>query len=639
MWFNSLISYPFVFMRLLSFRIQNFRCFEDEVIDVPKNLHLVTGRNDGGKSALLDALSLFFDKRPDLDQEDFRVTDPNGPDYAEEIILTACIRVGETEEDYRCICRWDRGECERVYKKKTCVPEDEDLRHLVLNFSDTDCYSAAEGRDEMEKWGIPIDEQEKYKADRHEQIRRYASEKSQIEKWVDGDRPDLSVEIYNSEESIDLRKYLERYLRKNVDAEVDEIRADASYRKVEKQLRDASDAKIDQLREIFNGYDYAEDSTDLTPNVKVDLTRGLVVEDFLVKQGGEDRHLSKLGAAKRRKLVLAMHEWDINRIEELRSKQDADSEEEIDGEGLLLLYDEPDTHFDYEAQRKLFKILQRLSVVPRVQVIVATHSLNLIDRVDFDRIVHLERRSHPNGELKTETVELTHQREVHDIARRLGLRNHIVLNACVLCTEGKTEEKMIPELYYKARGRTLSSIGVEVVRGADRGDDATWRLTQHMLKNGRDVFLMLDSDVQNSEKKIDQVAIREFNDTEGENLISTNSNLAFIGEKEIEDAFSDAALAEAYESYLKSVGYGLPEEDTALDVIERYRDHAQGLCKGLHKHIYVDLGTETAFSKTAFSNHLLDVVTENEGVDLIPESLMDAFDLLDGYVGAGSPQS
>jgi predicted ATP-dependent endonuclease of OLD family len=623
-------------MRLLSFRIQNFRCFDDETIEVPKNLHLVTGRNDGGKSALLDALSLFFDKRPDLDQEDFRMTTPSGRDYAEEITLTARIRRGETEEDYRCICRWDSGESERIYRKKTSVPENEDLRHLVLNFSDTDCYSAAEGRAEMERWGIPRDEQETYKSDRHDQIRRHASKKPQIEKWVDGVRPDLSVEMYNSEESIDLRKYLERYLRKNVDAEVGEIRENESYREVEQQLRDASNAKIDQLRNIFDGYDYAEDSTNLTPNVTVDLTRGLVVEDFLVKQDGENRHLSKLGAAKRRKLVLAMHEWDMTRIEELRVEQDSDGGEGSDDEGLLLLYDEPDTHFDYEAQRKLFRILQRLAVVPNAQVIVATHSLNLIDRVDFDRIVHLERRSHPDGELKTKTVKLTHQGEVHDIARRLGLRNHIVLNACVLCTEGKTEEKLIPELYYKVRERTLSSIGVEVVRGADRGDDATWRLTQHMLKNGRDVFLMLDSDVQNSDKKIDRDAIREFNETEAENLISSDSNLAFIGEKEIEDAFSDAVLAEAYDSYLESLGYGLSKGDTALDVVKKYRGHNHGICKGLHKHIYVDLGTETAFSKTAFSNHLLDVLNQDGDLDRIPDCLMDAFDLLDEYVGATS---
>ncbi|MES9902243.1 MAG: AAA family ATPase [Sedimenticola sp.] len=55
-------------MRLARVRLKNFRCYKDEIgIDIGKFTTLV-GKNDAGKSTILDALTIFFDdSAPDAD--------------------------------------------------------------------------------------------------------------------------------------------------------------------------------------------------------------------------------------------------------------------------------------------------------------------------------------------------------------------------------------------------------------------------------------------------------------------------------------------------------------------------------------------------------------------------------------------
>jgi len=50
-------------------RLQNFRCYRDEIAIALDDLTVLTGRNDSGKSTVLDALAIFFDEAK-LDVDD-----------------------------------------------------------------------------------------------------------------------------------------------------------------------------------------------------------------------------------------------------------------------------------------------------------------------------------------------------------------------------------------------------------------------------------------------------------------------------------------------------------------------------------------------------------------------------------------
>lgn len=72
-------------MRLKSLRLKNYRCFSELTEIDFEDLTAIVGKNDSGKSSILDALELFFDDRPKLDQDDCSV------DAIEKSIEITCL--------------------------------------------------------------------------------------------------------------------------------------------------------------------------------------------------------------------------------------------------------------------------------------------------------------------------------------------------------------------------------------------------------------------------------------------------------------------------------------------------------------------------------------------------------------------
>ena len=607
-------------MKVLHLQIQNFRCYKDASIDLNCPFLLITGSNDGGKSALLRALELFLYSRAKPDEADFRSLAPDGSRAADKIRLIA--RVESDGEDVMLRRRFwiEEGKLEWTYEKEKEVPVDNELREALSDFTD---WYADEQKDCLSNLGIELPERTNQE-ERYEKLKQYAETTEKTTDWVEISSPNFpTVNRYLSEEMNDPIKDVQKFLKGAVEDHIHDLKqGDGEYAEIERKVEQAGKEQLKVLEEVFSRYDYGEDETKLEPDIDFDLLRGLSLNALKVQQDENERPLKKLGSARRRKLMLALQEW---RLESLRTSDESTS--------LVLLYDEPDNHFDYEAQRKLLAILLNLSEQDGVQVIVATHSLNLIDSVEPENIIYLDQDIDEEGVTQSHIQRLGNWDEIHDIAKMLGLRNHIVLNACVLCTEGETEEILLPALYRVDRGRSLSSVGVEMVRGSVRGDDATWRLCKHMLRNNRDAFLFLDSDAQQhgSGKVIDSDAIQAFNENECKPLAMKDKNVVFLGEKEIEDLFENRTLAAAFERYLvQDAGGKIKDEEDSQAIISQARLHTDGLCGGLQKETYQR--TNTTFSKTSFCKHLVEVVQGDPTHHPVPDEIQEAFDMLEAYI-------
>lgn len=207
---------------------------------------------------------------------------------------------------------------------------------------------------------------------------------------------------------------------------------------------------------------------------------------------------------------------------------------EREGEGTYLLaYDEPDSHLDYRAQRELFDIIDRQSQLDNVQVLVATHSANFIDKVPVTSLRHLRR---DQGVTHVEQIRVTdaddEQALLHSIAAGLAPTNSALLGQSgFLVVEGETEAAALPLLFQKKFDRSLVAGGVSVIN--TQGSGAVRRIAEIVIGEWRrPAIVVVDTDARVSPADLNEEWIRGVGLIEGQTAF-------FVGTKEFEDLFSD----------------------------------------------------------------------------------------------------
>ncbi len=201
--------------------------------------------------------------------------------------------------------------------------------------------------------------------------------------------------------------------------------------------------------------------------------------------------------------------------------------------GTLLAYDEPDTHLDYQAQREPFEIIRGQGNLPHVQVVVATHSVNLIDTVTLKSLRHFRLEGpRTRVDIPSDYGGGDESAFVGDLVSGLGVRNSVLLSEkCFLVVEGSTEERALLILFKKITGETLAGAGITLVNTGGAG--SVRRLVEVLIRQlKRSVVVLVDEDARRSPGRINEEWFSEMQLAEG-------TNGFFTGTKEFEDAFDD----------------------------------------------------------------------------------------------------
>ncbi|MFD7913557.1 ATP-dependent endonuclease [Streptomyces sp. NPDC059752] len=256
---------------------------------------------------------------------------------------------------------------------------------------------------------------------------------------------------------------------------------------------------------------------------------------------GEPVDLTRAGQGSTRRIALAVWEWTSNLLEnaELAASKEQGSTQPTQ---TIVVYDEPDTHLDYRHQRTVMDIIRKQCTLPHVSVMVATHSMNLIDGVDIADVVHLSLG--PSGRTVIERLD----DDQHDgidfhlgqIAASLGLRNSVLLHErCFLAVEGDTEQKSLPLLFRLAQNMSLQAAGI-ALWGCENNEGAL-HLARYLVKHRRTVMLMVDADSRTNKLFKDERLRRAGLDLE--------KHVSYVGEaegyNELEELFSDDQWAHA----------------------------------------------------------------------------------------------
>ncbi|WP_435210733.1 ATP-dependent nuclease [Streptomyces sp. bgisy034] len=294
-----------------------------------------------------------------------------------------------------------------------------------------------------------------------------------------------------------------------------------------------------------------DDLTEVTVEPDVSFSHGLRGTPLrIARTKGEAVGLERSGLGSARRISLAIWEWNSQLLthEEFGDVDPSSEPEAVEDAPppvqTIVIYDEPDTHLDYGHQRKIMQLIRDQSALPHVKVIVATHSMNLIDGVDIADVVHLRLE---NGRTLVERLGAGTHDEIDGhlgrIAAAVGLRNSVLLHErCFLAVEGDTEQRVIPTLFRLSEGQSLQSAGIAL--WACFNNEGALHLAHYLVEHGRTVMLMVDADSRTLPKGLFKEArLQQFFGTAVDDVVR------FVGEpdsfNELEELFRDELWAAA----------------------------------------------------------------------------------------------
>jgi hypothetical protein len=500
-------------MLLDKITIRGFRSIESDLTISVGSPTILAGHNDAGKSAVLDAIAFLLDAIK-LGDRDRTYGEP-GPDGTpsrvsetivegefllrnEEMILLGLPNLVKIRRAYR--------ESGTALEVLASVAADDRLRDI----SEQDVKTL-----KFRLNGLGLSEAGN-KPDLIARLEELIPAANKVDLWISA-TPDLKrslprVQRFDATSTQNPEDAILTTLRTSYTTHTEDETIKGDITELTKVLqqrvtKDAEDLRVHIKRQCADIGEIA-----IHPIVRLD--SGLKsLEVSAVNERGEQVHLGQSGTGRSRRIALAV--WEFNA--DLLSGSNEDT---------VLLYDEPDTHLDYTNQRGFMNLLDEQAALPNVRIVVATHSMNLIDGVDISKVVHLR-----HVKSRTTADEIADDSEVGAhlgaIAASLGLRNTVLLHERLFVgVEGATESRAFPVLFKLATGRQLQACGI-AIWPCDNNDGAL-RFAKYLTNHKRDVLLVVDEDSRDLKMFSEQrlavhglllgthvltVGVREFEDT------------------------------------------------------------------------------------------------------------------------------
>ncbi|MEU3297138.1 AAA family ATPase [Streptomyces longwoodensis] len=499
-------------MHLNSFSVSGFRSLT-EVADIPvRKPTILAGHNDGGKSALLEALAFLLGRHALAEDDRSYLTVDAEDETAPPVRCEETSVVGVFTLD-----SWEQETfgLEEQVRLRRCsgqdlvtrlevwqpIPDDERLRDLSQHL-------APALRDMVKELGLsPASPR---KPDLEQALRAYGRENASSKGWVaapsgldkrmprflpfDGKvaRPDDAVKttLVDRFQSHMADPDLKGKLTAIEDEVQDRLRIDA------KSLCDHIQTRCPDLKKVS-----VEPDVSFQQGFKAAPLR-------IARRAGEAVGLDRTGLGSNRRISLAVWEWNNELLAE--EEDTAPTASACEGEApepppvqTIVVYDEPDTHLDYTHQRKIMQLIRSQSAIRNVSVLVATHSMNLIDGVDISDVVHLKLENHRTVVERLGAGLLGDDIDEHlgKIAAAVGLRNSVLLHErCFLAVEGDTEQRAFPLLFRLCEELSLQAAGIAL--WACFNNEGALHLARYLAKQGRTIMLVVDADSRNVRKGI-----------------------------------------------------------------------------------------------------------------------------------------
>lgn len=434
---------------LKSLHLKNFRGYKDALITFNDRMNVIIGKNDVGKSTILEALEIFFNS----EQIKIEPIDRNvccSPD--EKIEMTCCFTLDESAKtvvDASVPVRMDQeyllnpdGQLE-ILKTWDCSKKSigsKDIKTYIVanypNISDKPIICEKISSLKMILKGcVSAEEYDVVDKTKASEIRQAIYSKKITEQTVF-----TPIEIDITQEGTkniwaSLLQSLPLFflfksdrLNSDKDSEV-QTPMKAVTKTVISQMQSSIDAIVDNVTEQLTriGLDTIEKLSDLDPQIATKLSPKVIVKPFdsvfsfeLLSDDGIP--LSRRGSGIRRLILLSYFR--------------AEAEKKVGNShnsSIIYAIEEPETaqHPDY--QKMIIETLQDLANDDRHQIILTTHTPEIAKLVDLQQLIFLYK-----DESGAPCIETKDDVKYQSIARTLGILP-FAAEQCVICVEGEND--------------------------------------------------------------------------------------------------------------------------------------------------------------------------------------------------------
>jgi len=435
-------------MRLTKLSAKNFRALKEVTVEFD-SLTVLIGENDAGKTSLLDLLEICLNnKRPD--EKDFHQHADDTVAATIEVELQFILDSGETSASQYAI--GNSLKVKKIYSLETNdtfylgrQPADEALRKDFAKLSPDQQKTLIKGIDPSLLSTLTN------ATLRAEWLEIHSKSCEQVENWITV--PPRWGEFlprferygtidYNAPERMvfnTLRQVYEQVIFEVVSEPngTPVKRPVESLRKLEESAYDKLQDKVSELLAFMKRYDLRVSQVKYDP--VIDFANGLKQGEFMVDTGRGLHYLSKTGAGTRRRMFMATLDWD----RQVLLQQSTESPETAPN--IIRGYDEPDSNLHYEAQRLMYQAISEIVGAPnsRIQAILCTHSLTMIDRAPTKSIRKLALDQSGCTQISQICTDEDSEIEVFldGLAKELGITNSLIFyERCFVLVEGKTEK-------------------------------------------------------------------------------------------------------------------------------------------------------------------------------------------------------
>lgn len=481
-------------MYLTSFTAHGFRSLE-HVEDIPVSKPtILAGHNDGGKSAVLDALAFLLGKYQLADEDRTYARDAGGVgSRCEETWVEGSFRLDADEQSVSGL--------PPVLQVRRKAPANE---AACWEYHGTQSENPSlQGLDKLNKTALNSLVKEfgltppgTLVDDLKTALKEFAATTHQVAAWMPlpkelVERMPKLLPFGGKDESAD--DAVRTALNACYDSYLEDDTLQGRIRDIEEEIVGRLEKEADSLCQHIRQHCKEFVGVEVKPEVsfKGGFRRAPL---HVSKADGEPVDLTRSGLGSNRRIALAIWEWTSNLLknQEVTAAQVPAEPEPVQA---IVVYDEPDTHLDYSHQRTVMSIIRGQCALDHVSVVVATHSMNLIDGVDIADVVHLKLSDQGRTMVDRLTNDSHDGIDFHlrEISSAVGLRNSVLLHErCFLAVEGSTEQESIPYLFRLSQGLSLQAAGIAL--WACGNNEGALNLAGYLVKHKRSVLLMIDAD-------------------------------------------------------------------------------------------------------------------------------------------------